>query len=185
VLREVNRLEKCLNDMEMIPATSAFRNAVLLALLSRSISVGKAVCSLVERNFPAEAFALSRTLIEIYFCVRYIRNRDTEARAETYVGYHARVRKEWRDIILKYYPKTAPSSIKLDDEVLEIAMGFKNKAHWTGHGGQARLMALEADTVERDERGEPITGAFDYDALYFWTSQFVRATVDGVEAHAS
>ena len=64
-------------------------------------------------------------------------------------------------------------------------MGFKNKAHWTGHGGQARLMALEADTVERDERGEPITGAFDYDALYFWTSQFVRATVDGVEAHAS
>jgi hypothetical protein len=42
------------------------------------------------------------------------------------------------------------------------------------------VMASEPDTVEVDEHGNPITGIFDYEALYFWTSHFVHATVDGI-----
>jgi len=184
VVSHIQRLETYLNNMEMVPAVRRYRNAVLLPLLSKALTVGRAICALVEAGFPAEAFAMSRTLIEIYFCVRYIGNKDTESRAETYVKYHARVRKEWQTIILKFYPSRPVSSLTLDPGLEKIAKEFKNKAQWTGHGGQAKLMALEEDTFEMDDQGRPATSDFDYDALYFWTSHYVHATVAGIDAHA-
>ena len=185
VLSQIKRLERYLNSLNVIPATGRHRTAVILALLSKALTVGRAICLLVEHGFHGEALAMSRTLIEIYFCVRYITNKDTENRARTYVNYHARVRQEWQSIIMKYYPNTPVGSIALEAEVLEAAREFKNKAHWTGHGGQAKLMALEEDTVEQDEFGQPAKSEFDYDALYFWTSHYVHATVVGIEGHAS
>ncbi len=86
---------------------------------------------------------------------------------------------------MKYYPNTPPNLLTLDEEVLETAKEFKSKHLWTGHGGQAKLMALEEDTVELDEQGQPLKSEFDYDAIYFWTSHFVHVTVVGLEGHAS
>jgi uncharacterized protein (DUF4415 family) len=169
----------------LIPATHRYRNAVILALLSKALIVSRAICALVDAGFPAGAFATSRTLIEIYFCVRYISNKETEARAETYANYHARMRQEWQAVIMKYYPNKTPAEIRLDADVLEKAKAFKSKAHWTGHGGQARMMALEEDPLEEDPQGQSEKSEFDYDALYFWTSHFVHATVVAAEAHAA
>lgn len=184
ILKQVAKLERHVNRLKMVPATHRYRSAVILALVSKALTVSRAICLLVDSGFFAEAFGLSRTLIEIYFCVRYISNKDTEARAKTYVDYHARVRQEWQTIIMKYYPNTPSERIELDKDVLETAKEFKSKAHWTGSGGQAKLMALEADGLEHDEHGEPEKSEFDYDALYFWTSHFVHATVVGIEGHA-
>jgi hypothetical protein len=108
ILNKIEELEDYLNKLDMIPASCQYRNAVILALLSKALTVGRAICVLVDGGFPAEAFAMSRTLIEIYFCVRYISNKDTEARAATYANYHARVRQEWQTIIMKYYPNRSP-----------------------------------------------------------------------------
>lgn len=185
VLYEITRLERYVDDLGMIPSTRYYRSAVILALLSKALTVARAICSLVESGFPAEAFGLSRTLMEIYFCLRYIGNKDTENRAKTYVNYHARVRQEWRSIIMKYYPNTPSGCLVLDEDVLQAAREFKSKAHWTGSGGQAKLMALEPDEFEKDEHAQPEKSEFDYEALYFWTSHFVHVTVDAVEAHAS
>jgi len=184
ILPKIQALEDYLNNMEMIPATHTYRNAVILALLSKALTVSRSICALVDAGFPAEAFALSRTLIEIYFSVRYIGNKDTEARAKKYVDYHARVRQEWQNIIKKYYPDKPLAEIHLDDDILATAKEFKSKAHWTGQGGQAQMMALEEDSVELDDQGKPAKSEFDYDAIYFWTSHYVHATVAGIEAHA-
>jgi hypothetical protein len=184
VRSQIDHLERTVNEWEIIPATGYYRSSVLLALLSKSLIVSKAICSLVDAGFEAEAFGMTRTLIEIFFCVRYICNKDTEERAGTYVKYGARVRQEWQTIILKYYPNTPPEALKLDSDVLDTAKEFKSKAHWTGHGGQAKLMAMEADSGELDDQGEPIKDSFDYDVLYFWTSQFVHVTVEALGAHA-
>ncbi len=184
VLREIRRLERHLNKLKIIPATRSSRTAVILPLLSKSLTVGRAICVLIDAGFPAEAYAKSRTLIEIFFNVRYITNKDTENRARTYVKYHARVRLEWKSIIEKYFPKSAPSLRTLDPLVLETAKEFKSKAHWTGEGGQAKLMALEEDTVEVDELGQPFKSEFDYEAHYFWTSHYVHATIEGIQGHA-
>jgi len=182
LLAKIKRLERHLNGLEMIPATHLYRSAVILPLLSKALTVGRAICVLIDAGFPAEAFATSRTLIEIFFCVRYVTNKDTEIRAETYIKYDARVRVEWKNVIEKHLPKTAPKLRRLDDFVAETAREFKSKAHWTGLSGQAKLMALEEDTVEVDEHGQPLKSEFDYDALYFWTSHYVHATVAGIRA---
>jgi uncharacterized protein DUF5677 len=185
VLDRIKRLERHLNNLKMIPARSLYRNAVVLGLLSKALTVGRAICVLVDAGFPGEAFATSRTLIEIYFCLRYIGNKNTEQRAETYVKYHAKVLKEWQTIIMKYYPNTPRNIIALDEDTLETAEEFKSKAHWTGQGGQAKLMALEEDTVEIDEQGLPVKSEFDYDAIYFWTSHFVHVTVIALDEHGN
>lgn len=184
ILTKIQGLEDYLNGLGMIPATYCYRNAVILALLSKALTVSRAICTLYDAGFPAEAFAMSRTLIEIYFSVRYISNRDSEARAQKFVNYHARVRQEWQTIIMKFYPNKPLEEIRLDDDVLAKAKEFKSKAHWTGQSGQAKMMALEEDSLELDEQGRPEKSEFDYEALYFWTSHFVHATVDGIEAHA-
>src|SRR6202051_52318 len=184
VLRHVKRLERHVNQLKMMPATRLLRSAVTLPLLSKALTVSRAICALIDAGFPAEAFAMSRTLLEIFFSVRYITNKDTEKRARKYVKYDARVRAEWMNIIQKHFPKTAGKLGPLDADVLKTAKEFKSKAHWTGEGGQARMMAIEEDALELDEHGKGIKSEFDYDGLYFWTSQYVHATVAGIRAHS-
>jgi len=184
VLNQLKKLEQFINDWKMIPATGALRNQVLLALLSKALTVGRATCALVKSGFPAEGFGLSRTLIDIFFSVRYISNNDTEERATTFVDYRARVRKEFLDVHNKFFPnKQLDAANTLGMETVQIAEKFKSKGHWTGHGGQAKLMALEPDENEKNELGEPLTGAIDYDAYYFWTSHFVHGTIKALDAH--
>lgn len=185
VLEEISKLESYLNELQMLPATHRYRNAVILALLSKSLTVSRAICLLEEHGFDGEAFGLTRTLIEIYFCVRYIGNKHTEERAQTYVKYHARIRKEWQTVITRFYPHIPVETIALDTEVLETAEEFKSRAHWTGQGGQAKLMAIEEDTTELNDQGEPLKAEFDYDAIYFWTSHYVHVTVEALNEHAS
>lgn len=181
----VRKLGQFLDGLEILPATHCYRSSVLLALLSKALTVSRAICVLVDRDFPAEAFGLSRTLIDLYFTVRFISNKETEPRAKAYVEHYARIRKEWQEIIRKHYPQKPLSESYLDAEVLEAAAAFKSKVNWTGQSGQSKAMALEEDTVETNEKGEPFKSEFDYDAIYFWTSQFVHGSVAGIAGHAS
>lgn len=185
VLTQIKKLEKFVNDWEMIPATARYRNKVILALLSKALTVGRAVCALVQARFPAEAFGVSRTLVEIYFCVRYMSNKETESRVQTYAEYWAKVHEEWGNAIAKHYPSKKLRFPPFHEKAVRVAEKFKSKHSWTGHGGQAKLMALEEDTFDVDERGQPFKSEFDYDVIYFWTSQFVHATVISLYGHAS
>src|ERR1700723_182821 len=87
VLKQISRLESYLNSLKIVPATSMYRSAVILALMAKALRVSRAMCVLIDADFRAEAFATSRTLIDIYFSVRYIGNKDTEKRAEKFVNY--------------------------------------------------------------------------------------------------
>jgi hypothetical protein len=185
VLSHIAKLERYVNELGVTPATAFYRSKVILALLSKALTVGRAVCHLVVGDFPAEAFGLSRTLADIFFCVRYISNKNTEERAATYADYRAKVHAVWLEIIQKYYPNSVVSFPAHHTKALQLAATYPSKHQWTGHGGQARLMALEENIHEVNEQGEPERSEFDYDVIYFWTSQFVHATVVAVEGHAS
>jgi hypothetical protein len=52
------------------------------------------------------------------------------------------------NIIIKYYLNKPLSSLALDPGMLKVAKGFKSEHQWTGRGGQAKLMALEEDTLK-------------------------------------
>jgi Family of unknown function (DUF5677) len=185
VLTQIKRLEEFVNDWRMIPATGVVRNRVFLALLSKALTVGRAVCALVEAGFPAEAFGLTRTLIDIFFSVRYMSNKDTDARVRTYVEYMARVAKEWVILNAKYFPNRKLELSASHREMMKIADKFKSRHQWASHGGQAKFMAFEPDTFEINEQGRPITGELDYDAFYFWTSQYVHVTIHALVGHAA
>jgi hypothetical protein len=185
VLKQIKSLERHLNGLKMMPATHVLRTAVILPLLSKALTVGCAICLLIDGGFPSEAFATSRTLLEILFTVRYITNKNTEARARRYVKYSARVRAEWMEVVKKHFPKKASALRALDESVLETAKEFKSKANWTGEHGQVKVMATEEDMVEFDQDRRGLTSEFDYDALYFWTSQHVHVTVEALDAHVS
>ena len=184
VLSHIAKLERFLNDLGVIPATAFYRSKVILALLSKALTVGKAISHLVSGDFPAEAFGMSRTLVDIFFCLRYIANKDTEERAAMYAEYRRKVHSVWLQIIEKYYPGNGGALPMRHEKAMELAEKYSNKHLWTGHGGQAKLMALEADTYEIDEQGDPAKSEFDYDVIYFWTSQYVHATVVAAEGHA-
>lgn len=183
ILKRIKKLERLLNNLKMVPATHRRRSFVILPLLSKALTVSRAICVLVDAGFPAEAFATSRTLLEILFSLRYITNKFTEERAEQYLKYQARVQLEWLNITQKHLPTVAAQLRGLDPSMRAIADEFKSRGNWTGNHAQTWVMATEEDTFELDEHGKGIKDEFDYDGLYFWTSQYVHATVAGIYGH--
>jgi hypothetical protein len=183
IVKRIAKLEKHLNNLKMISATHLSRTIVVLPLVSKALTVGRAICALVDAGYPAEAFATSRTLLEILFYLSYITNKFTEERAEKYLKYQARVNVEWMNIAKKHFKKTASKLPSLDPFTLEIAGEFQNRGNWTGERGQTWVMATEEDPSELDAQGKGFKHEFDYDANYFWTSQYVHATVAGLPGH--
>lgn len=177
------KLEGFIDQSRIVPATSRCRTIVLLGLLSKALTMGPAVCCLVEHNFPAEAFGLTRTLIDIYLTVRYISNRDTEARAERYARFFAKNHEDWTKIIGKFYPSQTIPNTPEHQEYLEVAKEYRLPNEWTGLRGQTKEMALEPDTYEFDPLGSAINCEFDYEVIYKWTSHYVHGTVSSLESH--
>ena len=184
VLAEIEKLEEFINGSEFWPAARFYRSNVLLALVSKALTLGRAVCVLVQAGFPGEAFGLSRTLVEIFFNVRYISNKDTEGRAERYVGYFAKTHESWMSIIQKHYPEKKGMPMPgFHERAMEMAKEYKSPHNWTGLGGQVKEMALEEDTYEVGANGQPVKQEFDYEVIYWWTSQFVHGTILSLAGH--
>lgn len=182
VLRLIGKLEDFVNESNYIPATQFYRSKVLLALISKALTTGRAVCALVDASFAGEAFGLSRTLVEIFFTVRHISNKDTEERARQYAEHIGKTMEEFLRVAEKHYPGKEISP--LSNEFAELAKNYDSPHRWSSLRGQARAMAFEEDTYEVDEvTGNPIIQDFDYEFIYWQTSQFVHATIGSLIAH--
>jgi hypothetical protein len=105
VLKPIGALESIIDKSEFIPATGHYRSIVILALLSKSLTIARAVGALVTAGFHEEAFGLTRTLIDVYFIVRYISNKDTEARATRYAESFMKDHESWVKMIPKFSPE--------------------------------------------------------------------------------
>lgn len=183
ILSFVGRLEHFIDDSEFIPATAAYRGTIVLSLLSKSLTVSRAVCALVGSGFPEEAFGLTRILIEIYFTVRHISNRETESRSERFAMFFTKNHESWTAIIPKYFPSAVISDSDVHRYYLEMARKYKSPNDWSGLKDKTRGLAFEPDTYEFDVSGNPTTAEFDYEVLFKWTSHFVHATVSSLESH--
>jgi len=179
----IERLEEYINNSEFIPAVRFFRSIIILGLISKALTVSRAVCVLVEAGFPGEAFGMSRTLIDIFLTIRYISNRDTEVRAKQFAEFYAKDHEGWTKVIQKFYPAMTIPGGEFHENSLEIAKGYKSAHQWTGLGDQTKQMALEKDSYEFRPTGDPLNCEFDYEAIYKWTSFFVHATVSSLESH--
>ena len=75
------------NAARYYPPNSAPRYLLALALYSKSITVAEATMALIDAGFSDEAFGMTRTLIDIFFTLHYISNKDTEERALRYAQF--------------------------------------------------------------------------------------------------
>jgi Family of unknown function (DUF5677) len=179
----VDGLEEYLNGLQIVPEAETSPISAVMMLLSKSLTVARSICILVDAGFPAEAFGVSRTLVEIYFNVRYICNKDSEVRAEQFVTYWSKIYEEIGKIREKFYPDDHSVPPEFHEKAMAMAVEFRSKHSWSGRGGQAGFMAREEDSRQHNPDGKPIKSEFDYVMTYFMTSQFVHATVQGLESH--
>src|SRR5437879_2521281 len=164
-LESIEKLEQYIDDAAFIPATQQHRGQIILALFSKALTVGRAACALVREGFGEEAFGMSRTLIDIYFAVRYIANKDTEARAERFAMFFTKDQEGWQKVVPKYYPHiVAPDTLERR-EILVMAKNYRNPNDWSGEPEKTKSLAKEQDTYEFDSAGNGITGEFDYEIM--------------------
>jgi hypothetical protein len=183
VLSIIEKLERFINKSKYVPATDHYRSKVLLSLLSKAMTTGRAICALVDAGFAAEAYGLSRTLIEIFFTVRYISNQDVEERATQYVEYIGKTQEHLRHIAAKHIPNTPVPP--LEEPFVGMAKRYKSPHSWLrSHMGHVKTLATEKDTYETDPNGDPLTAAFDYDHEYHVTSFYVHVTIHALLGHS-
>jgi hypothetical protein len=145
---------KYLNELELYPrGRGIFLDGVVLAILSKSIRVGGAICLLVEHDFHSEAFALSRTMLELALYARYISNADSFKRSEMFVKFVAKDREGWAKVLSKYYPAVVPNLHPKHAQMLEIAKEFKDPHRWSGKS--VRDLAMEDEAFETLPDGGP------------------------------
>ncbi len=142
------------------PRDTVHTDLVLLAMLSKAIKVSDAVCHLVEGDFDEEAFGLTRTLIDLAFNLRYIVNKDTADRAKLYFNFYSRNSVQMAELAAEYYPGTPlPANF---EKTQNLAKSYKSPHQWAGSGMTAKIIALEPDTEELDDKGEPSSGTTSY-----------------------
>jgi hypothetical protein len=173
-----------MNRAEYYPRQTEPSDLVVLALASKALVVGSAVCNLVEAGFYEEAFGLTRTLVEIWLNLRYITNEGNSDRAEKFGNFFAKDHEGWINIIQKYYPAIPLSLPSHHAEMMKIAKRYKHPHSWSGLPGPVKAMALEGDAFQNDPSGKPMRCEFDYEVLYKWTSHYVHATAVAVDTHA-
>lgn len=181
----LQRTTEFINQQSFIPRQNTAVDAVALAFVSKAISVGLAICSLVHRGFDDEALGLSRTLVEMSMTLRFIANKDSFERARRYAGFLQKFREGWlTKVIPKHFPGSEPNlGTRQRKEMLEMAKEFTNAILWSGK--TTKDMAMEPDELEKDSEGQPYKDEFDYEVMFNLTSQPVHATSAGIEPHVN
>jgi hypothetical protein len=167
------------NEAWIYPPVNGYRYMVALALYSKCLTVAEAILALVDAGFSDEAFGMTRTLLDIFFTLRYIANQDTDERARRYAQFAAKDADEWSEIAKKYWPQM---TAVVDPHTKSIAAKYGSPHRWAGK--TARDMAEEPDTVEVDPTtGQPAVHDFAYTVIYHWASTYVHPTIGALEHH--
>jgi Family of unknown function (DUF5677) len=171
-----------LEGLQLVPRTGSVTDAVLLALLSKSIVVTEAVVCLLSNGFTDEALGLSRTGMEIEQTVRYMTNKNTVERCERYYNFFAKDKTEWWKLLGTYYPDA--NFIPNNDmpRIEKMALAYKSPHSWSGVAEGLKGLAKEPDTQDFFEDGTPVDGMFGYEVMYKLASQYVHATVSALDS---
>lgn len=212
--RLLRKIVAFIDNQRFYPRGHVFLDKVVLGHVSKALNVAQSIMAMIDAGFPEEAFGVSRTMVEIALNLRYITNRNSEQRAKRFVHYIARWKLELIRRALKHFHRSdeygnwvldssgnkIPSYTKADLRKMldkktyhayaKAARKYPKRTSWTDTGsrasrGGAWMMAMEPDRYE-SVNGVPMKWEFDYDWMYFWTSQYVHATVVSMEdGHAT
>lgn len=201
--RLIRKIRNSFNDARFYARGHVFLDKVVLAHVSKALSVADAIMYLIDKGLPEEAFGLSRTIVEVAFNLRFVTNKHSERRAKRFVDYFAvwkmeLIRRTLKHIytvdergkkIPRYSKQQLRAMIRDYKKLVRLARKYPNRGSWTetpnrkaSRGGIGRI-AYEPDSYEKLD-GLPYKWEFDYDWIYFWTSQYVHGTVVSLDSHA-
>jgi hypothetical protein len=166
--------------LQIYPRLNSYRDMVLLALLDKVVTTSRAVISLVRNGFADQAFGLSRTAVEAFFAIRYIENKDSEARAKRYLEYFGKDREHLLTLIGKHHPHLANARSPDYDQLMAMAKQFKSPHKWYPEPSLKEVV-YEKSTWALDDLGEPASWEYAYDIVYKLTSHEVHATSVALE----
>lgn len=199
--RIIRNIKLFLNKASYYPRGHVYLDKVVLGHVSKGVRVAESVVHLIDAGFPEEAFGLSRTLVEVALNLRFITNRYSERRATRFVHYLAKWKLELLRRMLKHFYRIDKKGNKIPiygkptlrktipdyKQLVKMARKYPSRTSWTetrnrkASRGGAWMMALEPDRHEL-LLGVPVRWEFDYDWIYFWTSQYVHATAVSMDA---
>jgi hypothetical protein len=172
--------KRSLNAARIYPPADNHKYMVALALYSKAITVAEATVALLDAGFNDEAFGMTRTIVDVFFSLHYIANKDTDERAKRYAQFTAKDSEVWSELSSVYWPQQQVKP--LDDRTKKIASTYPSPHKWSGK--TAKEMALEPDTSEIDPAtGKPAVHDFAYRVVYRWTSLYVHPTVGALRNH--
>jgi hypothetical protein len=172
--------KKSLNAAQIYPPARNPKYIVALALYSKAITVAEATIVLLDAGFSDEAFGMTRTLVDIFFSLHYIANKDTDERARRYVQFIAKDKAVWSELGSVYWPEGQFQP--LDERTKKIAATYPSPHQWSGKS--VKDMALEPDTVELDPAtGAPAVHDVAYRIVYRMTSHYVHPTASALGNH--
>jgi hypothetical protein len=179
ILEVMKETRHYLDGLALIPRNRD-ADIVLLALLSKSIVTTEAVTSLVLSGFDDEAYGLCRTCLEIQLTVRYLTNKEADARCSRFLKFFTRNKSDWFDLIEKYYPSMRPAKLKAT-VYRDLARAYRDPHRWAEDRKGLKSFASEPDSFEKRNDGSPLDANFYYEVLYKWTSFYVHGTISALE----
>lgn len=204
----LNKVHMYLDAQRFHPREATYLDATVLMLLSKSLTLARSTACLVRNGFNEEAFASSRTLLELALSLRYITNgRNPELRAKRYVHFVAKIKMEWGRKAVEYFAFPASAISKRMPSYKDFQSMERKfpKQSWVQaskkHSKGIWTMAMEPDRFEKmpmftksrqallSKRGKPrfkpLNWEHDYRVVYFWTSQYVHVTIDSLDNHTA
>ena len=179
VRRYATYVTERLNSKCYYPPLNAYRYTVALAPYSKALTVAEATSVLLDAGFSDEAFAMTRTLVDIYFTMRYIANQETEERAKRFYNFIAKDIDGWAEVVEQYFPHL---SQPIRPDILQTAAAYPNPHSWSGK--TAKEIAMEPDNFETDPAtGKPAVHTVPYRIIFRWTSHFVHPTIAALKNH--
>ena len=105
------------NETRYYPPANGYQYLVALSLYSKSITVAEAALALIDAGFSDEGFGLTRTLVDIYFTLRFISNKDPDERAKQYARFAAKDSAVWKI-------SHKPTGLRTQDPWMNIQEGW-------------------------------------------------------------
>jgi hypothetical protein len=166
-----------LEQLEIRPRFNNYRDRVLLALLSKAYRNSEGVICLVHRELYSEAFGLNRTCLEVFLNIRYLVDKDTEARCKRYVEYFGKERELATKALLKHGSISPAFEFSEDHEdLLKLAKQYNTPYNWRPDGETLKDIAYEPSTWATNSDGTPQVWEYAYDVVYRLMSHQAHAT---------
>jgi Family of unknown function (DUF5677) len=173
------KLKHALKDEEIYVATRASTSVVPFCHLTKAFQIHAAVLTLCKAGFGSEAFALSRSILEMAMALRWITNDDQVNRSDSFAFFGAK-RKQYLAVISRKYSPANPALAGAIQYVENLYKQYTDKydsfKFWSNVPNNLRAMAAEPEILYGPQAPPNNDDLWHYDLPYSMASDYVHCT---------